>query len=96
MRSFRSTNANAQDYIPYLRLAIFKDKKRTSTAGEVRGRRDKWLASLLEEVKESVAAEKVKHCVASGLLTDKQENLTKRRISQLSSLLCFLLLTLVL
>lgn len=49
-------------------------------AGEVRGRRDKWLAALLEEVKESIAAEKVKHCVASGLLTDKSENLSRREL----------------
>lgn len=61
-------------------MGIFKDKKRAAMAGEVRGRRDKWLATLLEEVKESIAAEKVKHCVASGLLTDTQENLSKRKI----------------
>lgn len=62
-----------------MRLGIFQDRKRASMAGEVRSRRDKWLAALLEEVKESIAAEKVKHCVASGLLTDTSENLSRRK-----------------
>lgn len=77
MCSFRSTNSNAQDYIPYLRSFFFRDETRSSVANEVRGRRDKWLATLLEEVKENIAAEGNKKCVASGLLTDTQENLTK-------------------
>lgn len=77
MCSFRSTNSNAQDYIPYLRSYFFRDEARSSVANQVRGRRDEWLATLLEEVKESIAAEGNKNCVASGLLTDTQENLTK-------------------
>lgn len=78
--SFRSTNSNAQDYIPYLRFGFLQDKNRAAMATEVRCRRDKWLTALLQEVKESIAAEKVKSCVASGLLTDTQENLTRREV----------------
>lgn len=50
---------------------------RSSIASQVRGRRDVWLATLLEEVRESITAEGSKNCVAAGLLTEKQENLTK-------------------
>ncbi|KUI72000.1 Phenylacetate 2-hydroxylase [Cytospora mali] len=78
--SFRSTNSNAQDYIPYLRFGFFQDENRAALATEVRSRRDQWLAALLEEVKESIAAEKAKSCVASGLLTDEQEKLTKHDV----------------
>ncbi|ROV93505.1 hypothetical protein VSDG_06805 [Cytospora chrysosperma] len=78
--SFRSTNSNAQDYIPYLRFGFLQDKNRAAAAKEVRGRRDMWLAALLEEVKESIAAEKAKSCVASGLLTDTHENLTRHDV----------------
>lgn len=74
--SFRSTNSNAQDYIPYLRSYLFRDETRSSIANEVRGRRDQWLATLLEEVRASVATDGRKNCVASGLITDNQENLT--------------------
>ncbi|OKL55956.1 hypothetical protein UA08_08651 [Talaromyces atroroseus] len=76
--SFRSTNSNAQDYVPYLRyLSVLQDKKRKALATEVRDRRDKWLAALLEEVKGNIASGKVTNCVASGLLMDSEENLTK-------------------
>lgn len=77
IHSFRSTNANAQDYIPYLRSRLFRDETRSTIANQVRDRRDKWLATLLEEVKENIAADDSRSCVASGLLTDTQEGLTK-------------------
>lgn len=79
--SFRSTNSNAQDYIPYLRSCFFRDETRSTIANQVRGRRDKWLATLLEETKESIATEGRKNCVATGLLTDTQESLTKGKLS---------------
>lgn len=75
--SFRSTNSNAQDYIPYLRHSFFRDERRSTIANQVRGRRDKWLATLLEEARENITAEGSKNCIASGLLRDTQENLTK-------------------
>lgn len=36
-----------------------------------------WLATLLEEVRESITAEGSRNCVASSLLTETQEKLTK-------------------
>lgn len=75
--TFRSTNSNAQDYIPYLRY--FNDGKRTAIATEVRARRDKWLATLLDEARENVKLGSGKPCVAQGLLTDNEEKLTKRK-----------------
>ncbi|KAJ9150922.1 Amino acid permease [Pleurostoma richardsiae] len=75
--SFRSTNSNAQDYVPYLRHSLLQDKKRMQVAAEVRARRDKWLEVLLEEVKDNIASGTAANCVAAGLLTDKDEKLTK-------------------
>ncbi|KAL1873952.1 hypothetical protein Daus18300_003825 [Diaporthe australafricana] len=59
------------------RYGFFRDEQRATIANQVRGRRDKWLGALLEEAKESINKEGSKSCVASGLLTDKQENLTR-------------------
>lgn len=78
--SFRSTNSNSQDYIPYLRSRFFRDESRSAMANQVRGHRDKWLATLLEEVKESIGAEGSRSCVASGLLTDAEESLTRNDV----------------
>ena len=91
--SFRSTNANAQDYVPHLRSYFFRDGARSTMANQVRGRRDKWLAKLLEEVKENIATEDRRNCVASGLLTDTQESLTKSEYRNASYRLGILLMT---
>jgi phenylacetate 2-hydroxylase len=63
-------------------LSFLQDKKRKVLATEVRDRRDKWLAALLEEVKENIASGKVTSCVASGLLMDTEEKLTKRMLAR--------------
>jgi phenylacetate 2-hydroxylase len=49
-------------------------------AKEVRARRDKWLAALLQEARDNIAAGKATNCVAAGLLTDTEEKLTKQDI----------------
>jgi phenylacetate 2-hydroxylase len=75
--SFRSTNSNAQDFIPHLRY--LPGSGRTATALEVRERRDKWLAAMLDKVRDTLTLRTgPKKCVAEMLLTDKQEGLTKR------------------
>lgn len=66
--SFRSTNSNSQDYIPHLRF--FGNSGRTDTAIEVRNRRDKWLAKMLETVKSKLDLGQAEKCVAQGLLTN--------------------------
>ncbi|GKZ72751.1 hypothetical protein AnigIFM60653_011876 [Aspergillus niger] len=74
--SFRSTNSNPQDFIPYLRY--WKKEGRTATALEVRERRDKWLATMLDGARESIRLRTGdRKCVAKLLLTDEQEGLTK-------------------
>ncbi|KAJ5570332.1 cytochrome P450 [Penicillium hispanicum] len=74
--SFRSTNSNAQDFIPHLRYLA--SSRRTTTALEVRGRRDKWLSVILENVQKTIPLPAAsKKCVAEMLLTDNEEGLTK-------------------
>jgi phenylacetate 2-hydroxylase len=52
---------------------------RTSTAIEVRARRDKWLAAMLQNVRDTLAVQpRSKKCVAEMLLTENQDGLTKR------------------
>lgn len=77
--SFRSTNSNPQDFIPHLRYA--GQNQRTATATEVRGRRDKWLATMLDNVRGSLSKLRPgdKKCVAEMLLEDNQEGLTNRK-----------------
>ncbi|KXT18666.1 hypothetical protein AC579_2666 [Pseudocercospora musae] len=80
--TFRSTNVNSQDYVPHLRYLpnFLKDRKRMALANEVRARRDKWLADLLQEVKERSAAGKSSDCVAAWLLTEDAGRLTSNDI----------------
>ncbi|KAH8885271.1 cytochrome P450 [Thozetella sp. PMI_491] len=74
--SFRSTNSNAQDFIPHLRY--LGSSQRTATAVEVRTRRDQWLAAMLENVRSNLTKVRPgdKKCVAEMLLEDSQEGLT--------------------
>lgn len=92
IHSFRSTNSNAQDFIPHLRYT--GDKKRTVTALDVRARRDKWLAAMLDKVRDNVHLRtESKKSVAELLLTDSQEGLTKRtQLQPLSLLLSWLII----
>lgn len=74
--SFRSTNSNPQDFIPHLRY--LSRSERTSTALEVRARRDSWLGSMLDNVRSS---EKIsvgdRKPIAKMLLEDDTEGLTQ-------------------
>ncbi|KAL5341626.1 cytochrome P450 [Aspergillus crustosus] len=78
--SFRSTNTNPQDFIPHLRY-IGKGN-RTATALEVRARRDKWLATMLDNVRGGL--EKVrpadKKSVAEMLLENNEDGLTHQDV----------------
>lgn len=88
--SFRSTNSNAQDFIPHLRyMPTSSSRSRTATAKKVRARRDTWLAAALNEVRESTPVDAVEtgrkagpeKSVARMLLEDNQEGLTKRKFT---------------
>ncbi|KAK6214286.1 hypothetical protein LQW54_004512 [Pestalotiopsis sp. IQ-011] len=79
--SFRSTNSNPQDFIPHLRYT--GRGSRTVTATEVRDRRDKWLATMLDEISRRLELNSSspkaigRKCVAGMLLEDNQENLSQ-------------------
>ncbi|ETS85365.1 hypothetical protein PFICI_03390 [Pestalotiopsis fici W106-1] len=80
--SFRSTNSNPQDFIPHLRYT--GRSSRTEIAAEVRARRDKWLAAMLDEISGRLKSDHSsskktigRKCVAELLLEDSQEGLTQ-------------------
>ena len=85
--SFRSTHTIMTDFIPHLRYG--KSSAKNSKAVEVRGRRDKWLAALLDTVRQKLvtteAGTKVptntgaRLTVAELILTDRQQGITERR-----------------
>ncbi|TVY43659.1 Phenylacetate 2-hydroxylase [Lachnellula subtilissima] len=71
--SFRSTSSNAQDFIPHLRY--LGENKRTATAKEVRGRRDQWLAKMLDNVRNNINLRTgPKKSVAEMLLVDSSKD----------------------
>ncbi|KEF60508.1 uncharacterized protein A1O9_02069 [Exophiala aquamarina CBS 119918] len=75
--SFRSTNSNAPDFIPHLRY-LSGNNGRLDIAKEVRGRRDVWLAAMLEGARQNTGKQSMaKQTVAEMLLTDKNEGLTE-------------------
>ncbi|KAL4941879.1 hypothetical protein BDV06DRAFT_235767 [Aspergillus oleicola] len=82
--SFRSTNSNPQDFIPHLRYLGKKD--RTNTAVEVRARRDKWLAKMLDDVRQKLNGNKKQEiegdnkCVAEMLIENDVDGLTQQDI----------------
>jgi hypothetical protein len=56
---------------------------RNKTAKEVRQRRDSWLATMLDNVREKLPLKtSSRKCVADILLTDHQEGLTQREYYQ--------------
>ncbi|KAL2833335.1 cytochrome P450 [Aspergillus cavernicola] len=76
--SFRSTNANPQDFVPHLRYLGKRD--RTVTAVEVRARRDKWLGKMLDDVRgdmKGLLHPADKKCVAEMLIENNQDGLTQ-------------------
>jgi hypothetical protein len=81
--SFRSSNSNPQDFIPHLRYT--PKGGRTATAVHVRNRRDTWLATMLENVRNTLQmGTGPSKSVAKMLLEDDQEGLTKRQYSALT------------
>ncbi|KAL4963089.1 cytochrome P450 [Aspergillus stella-maris] len=83
--SFRSTNSNPQDFIPHLRYLGKKD--RTTTAVEVRKRRDGWLARMLNDVRvkmkvngKQAASTEEKKSVAEMLIENDVDGLTQQDI----------------
>lgn len=83
--SFRSTYTIMTDFIPHLRYG--KSGAKNTKAVEVRGRRDKWLAALLDAVRQKLVTtatgEKAptntgaRLTVAELILTDSQQGITE-------------------
>lgn len=80
--TFRSTNNNVQDYVPFYR---YLPNPRSKLAKEITAKRDVWLDALLDRVRKAVAAGKPVDCIAEGLLKGAAEvKLTEAEIRSIN------------
>ncbi|EOD48674.1 putative cytochrome p450 protein [Neofusicoccum parvum UCRNP2] len=80
--TFRSTNNNTQDYVPFLR---YLPNPRNALARRITAKRDVWLEQLLGRVRAAVAAGKPVDCIAEGLLRgDGEVKLTEAEIRSIN------------
>ncbi|MCJ1399901.1 hypothetical protein MMC11_003104 [Xylographa trunciseda] len=77
--NLRSTSNNWQDYIPLLRLW----PSRNSQAGEYRSRRDKYMALLLNKLRDKIAKGEDKPCITGNILKDPEANLNEAEINSI-------------
>lgn len=70
----RSASENYQDYIPLLRYMPNNEKNARSK--ELRERRDKYLDSLLDKVREMIKNGTDKPCISAAILKDEETRLT--------------------
>ncbi|KAF2728738.1 cytochrome P450 [Polyplosphaeria fusca] len=70
----RSASENYQDYVPILRYLPNNEKTRRSK--ELRGRRDKYLDSLLDKVRDMIKKGTDKPCISAAILKDQETRLT--------------------
>lgn len=57
-------------------------------ATAVRSRRDQWLTALLEKVRHAMSADKSKRCVASTLLANGEDEISRRKSIDLAESIC--------
>lgn len=69
LHSFRSTNNNLQDYVPFYRYLPQNDRTKLAIANRVK--RDEIFAQLLAKVAKALEAGKPVDCISSGLLNEK-------------------------
>ena len=79
--NFRSTSNNWQDYIPLLRLPFVS--RQNKEAGEYRARRDKYLVTFLDMLKERIAAGTDKPCITGNILKDPEAKLNEAEVKSL-------------
>ncbi|KAF2088377.1 phenylacetate 2-hydroxylase [Saccharata proteae CBS 121410] len=80
--TFRSTNNNTQDYVPFHR---YLPNPRMKLAKEITTKRDVWLQELLDRVQRAVDAGKPVSCISEGLLRDKSsEKLSEAEIRSIN------------
>ncbi|KAI0589520.1 cytochrome P450 [Pyrenophora tritici-repentis] len=77
----RSASENYQDYIPILRYLPNNEKNRRSK--ELRERRDKYLNSLLEKVRDMIKKGTEKPCISAAILKDEETRLTGVEVSSI-------------
>ena len=82
--NFRSTSNNWQDYIPLMRLL----PKSSDDAKEWRGRRDKYMNYLLQELKEKIKNGTDKPCITGNILKDPEAKLTESEFLSSYSMGC--------
>jgi phenylacetate 2-hydroxylase len=79
--NFRSTSNNWQDYIPLLRLPFIS--RQNKDAAEYRGRRDKYLTTFLDMLKERIANGTDKPCITGNILKDPEAKLNDDEVKSL-------------
>ncbi|KAL2354068.1 cytochrome P450 phenylacetate 2-hydroxylase [Cryomyces antarcticus] len=77
--NFRSTSNNWQDYIPLMRLWPTSSVK----PKEYRDRRDKYLTTLLDMLKEKIAKGEDKPCITGNILKDPEAKLNEAEIKSI-------------
>lgn len=77
----RSASENYQDYIPIMRYFPNNEKNRRSK--ELRDRRDAYLNSLLNQVREMIRKGTDKPCISAAILKDEETKLTGVEVSSI-------------
>lgn len=77
----RSASENFQDYIPIMRYFPNNEKNRRSK--ELRDRRDAYLNSLLNQVREMIRKGTDKPCISAAILKDEETKLTGVEVSSI-------------
>lgn len=80
--NFRSTTGNLQDYIPLLRLNPWN--KQSSTAKEMKVRRDAYMSILDKDLDKRIKDGTNKPCIRGNLLLDEEARLTNLEMSSLN------------
>lgn len=79
--NFRSTSNNWQDYIPLLRLPLIS--RQNNEAAEYRARRDAYLTTFLNMLKERIANGTDKPCITGNILKDPEAKLNDAEIKSI-------------
>ncbi|KIX94412.1 uncharacterized protein Z520_09798 [Fonsecaea multimorphosa CBS 102226] len=79
--NFRSTSNNWQDYIPLLRLPFIS--RQNKSAAEYRERRDKYLTTFLNMLKERIANGTDRPCITGNIIKDPEETLNEAELKSI-------------
>lgn len=79
--NFRSTSNNWQDYLPLLRLPLIS--KQNKSAAEYRDRRDAYMTTLLDMLKQRMADGTDKPCITGNILKDPEAKLNDVEIKSI-------------